>query len=304
MPVNEQDQDIEVKDETIEIPDEIEIKIADDEPEQEQDEKPAAEGKEKEQAKADDDEPETQEDDGEEYGRKVRARIQREQRLKQQARREAREAVERAETVARENEELRAKLKQAESAKASGDIDSKIKEVKAKLKQAKVDLDTDAEIDLQHELVALEARRNASAPVEEPAQKPAENARQKEINKLVGEWKRRNAWTKEAQGKNRHVWEEAIDVNRELIEDGYDDSDPEFYTELDKRLADRIDIPKPSTPRTPVEGARPSLPSGGGNKNVVTLTRADLAAMRTFGLDPENKAHLKQWAQGKREAAQ
>lgn len=287
----------------VNVVDDLEVQIVDDEPHKEPEpEKVEAEPESKEKPEATEAAEGDPEDDGEGYGKKVRARIQREQKLKQEARAEARAERERAEKAVKEAEDLRKKLREAETARSHGSIDAKIAEVKAKLRQAKVDMDLDAEIEAQAELADLTAKRNSTPPpvTEEPVKPAAVAERAATVGKLVGEWRRRNPWTREP--KHQAVMDEALDVNRELVDEGFDDADPEFYKELDKRLAERIDIPKQEKQRTPVESAQPSIPSG-GSKNVVTLTRADLSNMRRFGLDPENKEHLKRWALSKQEAA-
>jgi hypothetical protein len=88
-----------------------------------------------------------------------------------------------------------------------------------------------------------------------------------------------------------------------LVEEGYDKHAPEYYKELDRRV-DRA-FPtlrkKATKSHSPVAPAA-SSPSRNTSSKTITLKKADLQNMRTFGLDPNNKEHLREYARSKRAA--
>lgn len=245
--------------------------------------------------------------DDSEYSKNVRKRIAREERLKQEAREEAAR-------LAAENAELRKRVADNERKAKASELDGKIAAAEEKLKLAKAEVDVDAELAAVRELARLEGQKAAilTAPVEEPKPRAGQGS---EMNPVARAWVERNPWFR----VNRTLTEAALRINRELESAGYDNGDPRFYAELNRRLKDEMfggrrdrgrdrgvdrggdrGLDRDRRSRPPVEGGRSSASTAGTGRNVVQLDRTDLAVMRNFGLDPTNKEHLKQFALEKR----
>lgn len=96
-------------------------------------------------------------------------------------------------------------------------------------------------------------------------------------------------------------------VEAELTREGYSDTSRDYYVELDRRIDEAFPTLRAKTPIAPSGGPAP-VPKGGtgrppaGGKRQVVLTKADLQQMRTYGLDPSNKEHLREFIRN-REAA-
>ena len=110
---------------------------------------------------------------------------------------------------------------------------------------------------------------------------------------------------------NNKVWLESpkfaghrefvVGVDRQLQREGYLPTTDEFFKELDRRVDEAFPTlrKKPATPpRPPVAAVGGGAQSAPG-KRTVTLNKADLENMRKFGLDPTNKAHLREYASNK-----
>jgi len=123
-------------------------------------------------------------------------------------------------------------------------------------------------------------------------------------------WKSRNRWFGNQQFADEIAFTYAIDANlAKAHKEGRFRHAPgtaSYFVELDKRIHEKMptlrgQIRKAYGERTPAQRVAPvvrSAPSRSvGNK--VTLTRGDLANMRDFGFDPQNKAHLKEYAEAK-----
>lgn len=233
--------------------------------------------------------------DDSEYSKNVRKRIQREERLKLEARSEAAR-------LAAENAELRQRVAQADRAAKAAELDGKIVAAREKAKLAKADLDVDAEYDALQEMARLEGQKaailgGAGGEGAKPADAGA-TSRRPPMKPMAQAWIDRNPWFRQ----NRTLTEAALRINRDLVQAGYDDSDQEFYRELNRRLKEETSPGQSrrsgrDRPRAPVEQSRGSAAPAAGSKNVVQLDRTDIANMRKFGLDPNNKAHLKEYAQ-------
>ena len=128
-------------------------------------------------------------------------------------------------------------------------------------------------------------------------------------NPVVQKWLRENnSWF----GHDRFVSHRAfvLEEDKKLAREGYDQASPEYYEELDRRIDSNFPtLRRKKGASTQVAGGSPvagvsagsaSRVANSGNK--ITLTRSDLDVMRTFGLDPANKAHLVEFAKHRRAA--
>lgn len=287
--------------------DEIDIEIESD---LEQDAEPADGGGAKDNAER---------EDKTEYGKKVQARIAREQRLTREAREQA--TAERAARVKAQSEALQAKREALEVTRSA--LDVQIQALQDALVKTKDDGKTKEEVELQSKLNDLQGRRGNVARAEEALKAEEEEIKRGAAapapNPLAEAWKRRNVWFGNARYGEQTGIARIIDV--QLSHEGYDKNSPTYYAELDRRL--RVRCPeltrfaqRPAAGngerqqrRDPTGGApRGALGGGGGGdpagrtagrSGKVVLTRADQENMRAFGLDPKDREHCLEYARNK-----
>jgi len=262
----------------------LKLDFSDDEQEEAEQEEEDEDEDEPETA-SEDDEPAAKEADGEEgdddlsqYSKSVRKRIERERRLKEQAREE----------LAAAKAELERRKRLDRAAKIDGELDTAIQE----LEDARSDADVRKEAQamakvtrLTTEKETLDAAKDTSQSNEGDGPSPAYAA-----------WLKRNAWfTKEEHAAQHHG---AVALAQKLVQQGLDDKTPEFYERLDKELPKYIKVPrnaKPTPPRTTIDRRPERSPSG---KRRVVVTPQIKKEMRQFGLDPKNPAHMKAYLNG------
>lgn len=132
-------------------------------------------------------------------------------------------------------------------------------------------------------------------------------------SKLFPNFVRHNPWFNDP----KHAAARAIlaGIDQDLANEKKLDKDkPEYWIELGQRFA-KV---KPGIFKTPdgkalatgqrQRGAGTPIPSGGGGGppakvSEIKLTNDDLKSMRTFGMDPSDMAHRRQWLASKREIA-
>lgn len=187
------------------------------------------------------------------------------------------------------------------------------------LRKAKDEGDTEAEIKVLSELQTLAyqkqqtddlksqvATRKAQGPAAaQPIQQPAQQQ-----NPLALKWFSKNRAIFEDQKTSAEALMIRV-LDNQLGQEGWDQHTEEYFRELDRRIDAKLPglRKKPPargapTPRSPVAAVRSGAGSASApKKGMVQLTREDLATMRTFGLDPANKAHLKEFARSKLNAA-
>lgn len=236
--------------------------------------------------------------DGEWTPAKIRKRVQREIRLKEQARAEA--AAERSarEKAERELAEITKKL-------AEQDAESKIREAKKRMEDARISEDRDAEAEAMADYAAAKAKKEmiASMPVKKPEPKPAEASPDGD-NDALQDWMDRNRhWFDKPEFYTQSRAAEAI--SERLIREGKDPTDSKFYELVDRELSRTVKIPSGAVKRSqPVSGVRDGAESEAGQRVAsgarrVTITAEDVAMMRRLKLDPNDPKVLKDWAREK-----
>ena len=223
------------------------------------------------------------EDEDESYSDKVRKRIAREARLKEQARQDAVEAR-------READEAHAELAKLRAKHQVGEYDKEVKTAQEELKQARSDGDVDKEIAAATKIADIQAKKANIR--EEP---PVRVERDTDGNPAREAWLKRNAWYTEE--KYEAQADTAASISARLIAKGKDPSEPKFWQELDRELGDAVKLPEPSRPRPAVAGGNDPPPAR--NPKRVVITADDKSRMRRYHLDPENPEHLKEWARNK-----
>lgn len=281
--------------------DDIEI-VIDDGAEPEDGDTEASGGIEADAGKEGEAEPDDAVDEDESYSERVRKRIDRERRLKEQERDRAAAAEARAAELEKELHTFRSK---GERDKLDGDLTA----AKDKLRKAREDYNTDAEVEALTEINRITARK-ASLETDGPPPKRAEGGGEPsggkddatQLSPLAQKWLKDNAWMQD--GRYAAQQGAAFAINQALLKEGkYQDTDPKFYAELDRRLARTVRIPRTKPTNLPPTGQgrdvdRPP-PRRDGSSRRVELTRDDIAQMRVLGLDTTDKKVLREYAMNK-----
>ena len=126
-------------------------------------------------------------------------------------------------------------------------------------------------------------------PTTEPAPAPAPAGKP---NPLAVEWAKANDWF----GKDAIATMAARVIDQQMVADGFDPSDPDYFVELDKRL--RAELPhkftqgaKPAKQLPTVQNRAAALPAG--TKMKVTITQADRAMAEHLNIPIEEYARQK-----------
>ena len=270
---------------------------------------------------------EKQEDDGldEDPDREaIRAARREERRLKKSIHREkAKESNHLINALKKQNQELAERLAHLEKRtsgaelarvdKAIDDTAVQVEYAKMKMREAVSSQDGDAVVraqelmyESQRKLESLksikdQATRQMSAP-----QKQNINVPDPMVQRNAADWMERNPWY-DPQGKDLDS-EIAQRLDKKLTEEGYDPSTPDYWEELDDRVAKylphRTESATPrQRPKSVVRGSgRESAPAGRANEFRVSPER--VAAMREAGMwdNPELRAKaIKKYAAWDRE---
>lgn len=286
------------------LPSELEVEVTDDSGDE--DEQPTESEDDNQQADiaAQQDEDQDQDDDTQSYSKRVRKRIERERRIAREAREEAAQL---RQTLENERAE-RVKAMQAVSNQEAENLDRLIAEKTNHLKEIREEMDPekfDEEMGLMDELMDLKLRKRQMASERPSGQREQPSGesdhtseqptteQQHQPNPLAVAWAERNDWFGKPAFRTQTV--AAQDIDMELAQEGYNPGDPEYFAELDRRLSNRVKVPRKSAnSRSPVSGVSARTPR---SKNIVTLDESDKAMMRKVGLDPKNKGHCNAFAQ-------
>lgn len=254
------------------------------------------------------------------YSKKVKARISREQRAKRKERERADYWEQQAQQLAkdayeRDKTNLKGTVEQADSA---------IERTRDDLERAIEDGNTKDQVRLTDELTNWKAAKaRAEADLENlPSDgnvRPFDGKVSSQTDKSEppaqkwmserGDWYKRDGFEKATLLANR--------LDREVYSEGFDPNTPEYFRELDKRIqakmpelyedsTDADDDPSPRrkrpsrSPVAPVGGEENRQRSNRGSK--VELGEDDFANMRRFGLDTNDPEVIKEYARNKREA--
>lgn len=236
-------------------------------------------------------------------GRGWKSRLDRERRLKEEAREETNELRARLDKIER-GQEL-SKLETQHTAEVTK-AQSEIERLNAQLKQAMEDGETDKQIKLNDQIQDLRVDLRAKQMVFEGQKQKLEQAVNAApaaagdviVKRKVGAWKRQHArfnTDPEFQGFVKGV-------DSKLCAEGFDPETDEFYEELDKRVKRRYPEEyrnrqareRRAAPSQTVD--RDSAPANRSkqtqtfqrNGNKVTLSARQVRNMRQFGMDPEN----------------
>jgi hypothetical protein len=283
---------------------EIEIDDSEDKQPESNDNRPAVTTK-KQEAK------EEPEDDLSDYSQAVKKRIStltykfREEEKQRQA------AVEFAESVKKQNDELKSKLDKLDNTYV-GEFDTRVQSqaiaAKEAYRKAHEDGDVDAMYDAQQNIsrIALEEARltqlktrreeqvkAAEVSATQPQQPQQPQQQQAKPDPKAEDWAQKNEWF----GKDQTMTYAAFGLHKQLIEDeGFDPNSDEYYTELDSRIKTEFphkfqDTPKKSnSPRVASAGTTASKSSSPKGRRTVKLSASQIAIARRLNVPLEEYA--------------
>lgn len=203
------------------------------------------------------------------------------------------------ERLRQEVAELKATRAKEADADELAEIDGQIEKAQADMANAYEEGESKAIAERQRELTRLEIRRQAAEARKEAAPVKQDDTRP-QIPKAAYRWLERNPWF--YRDGNEQAAATARAVEQALLTRGLDPDSDAFYAALDDAMARRHPGLTGGKAKAPKRNAPPQGPRNGtgaqgapGN-GAVKITAEDKRAMRQFGLDPDNKNHLKEWA--------
>ena len=265
-----------------------------------------------EQAEAEQEAPqaEAQEDELEQYSDSVQRRISKLTNRFREEERQRQAAIEYAEAVKKQNEELRSrldKLDQSYVGEFGNRVEADAAAAKESYRKAYEDGDADAMFEAQERIskIALEkaryeeAKRRNDERQEQPAPEPVvvtERAQQQQQaaqpDPKAEAWASKNEWF----GNDQTMTYAAFGIHRQLIEDeGFDPTSDEYYSELDKRV--RTEFPhkfaetkRDAGPRVASAGSTASKSSSPKGRRTVKLTPSQIAIAKRLNVPLEEYA--------------
>ena len=251
-------------------------------------------------------EPEAKPDELEQYSESVQRRISKLTNRFREEERQRQAAIEYAEAVKKQNEELRAridKLDQSYVGEFGNRVEADAAAAKEAYRKAYEGGDADGMFEAQQRIsrIALEQARYEEAkrrneqrqtqpdPSPEPAAPPQEQPQQPDPKAEA--WAQKNEWF----GNDQTMTYAAFGIHRQLIEDeGFDPSSDEYYSELDKRV--RTEFPhkfaeakRDTGPRVASAGSTASKSSSKGRRTV-KLTPSQIAIAKRLNVPLEEYA--------------
>jgi hypothetical protein len=253
-------------------------------------------------------------DDLAQYGEKVQKRIGKlvyerneERRQREEAARLQEEAIRYAETVARENADLKKRLTEGQTsalAESKARIEAELANQKARFKQAYEAGDADAVSEAQSSIAELAARKaqleataaqQAARPAQPPAAAPAPRPaapRVPEPEPAAKEWAARNSWF----GRDNIMTGFAYGVHEDLVRSGVDPRSEMYYTRIDEavraKFPEKFETPGQDVtvpPRNPGTVVAPASRDAKAPRTV-RLTPSAAALAKRLGLSPEQYA--------------
>ena len=285
-------------------------------PEEVSEDAPAMETKEEEKPEEEVKESEKEEtDELDNYSDSVKKRISKLTSKFREEERQRQAAIEYAEAVKKQNEELQSRLSKLDTTYV-GEFDSRVQSqsiaAKEAYRKAVEDNDVDAMYEAQQNIsrIALEEARlnqikqqreeqakiqeaNGAAPAPAPAQPSATPPPPPKPDPKAEEWAQKNTWF----GQDQTMTYAAFGLHKQLIEEqGFAATSDEYYTELDNRI--RTEFPhkfqetqkKSSGPRVASAGTTASKSSSPKGRRTVKLTPSQIAIAKRLNVPLEEYA--------------
>ena len=247
-------------------------------------------------------------DDLSEYSDSVKKRISKLTNRFREEERQRQAAVEYAEAVKKQNEELKTRIDKLDTTYV-GEFDTRVQSqsiaAKEAYKKALEEGNADAMYEAQQNIsrIALEESRLAqlkadretkAQQVEQPqAQQPQAQQPQAKPDPKAEDWAKKNSWF----GQDQTMTYAAFGLHKQLIEDeGFDATSDEYYTELDTRIRSEFphkfaEAPKKSnSPRVASAGTTASKSSSPKGRRTVKLTASQIAIAKRLNVPLEEYA--------------
>jgi len=247
-------------------------------------------------------------DDLSEYSDSVKKRISKLTNRFREEERQRQAAVEYAEAVKKQNEELKTRIDKLDTTYV-GEFDTRVQSqsiaAKEAYKKALEDGNADAMYEAQQNIsrIAMEESRLAqlkadretkAQQVEQPqAQQPQAQQPQAKPDPKAEDWAKKNTWF----GQDNTMTYAAFGLHKQLIEDeGFDATSDEYYTELDNRIRSEFphkfaETPKKSNaPRVASAGTTASKSSSPKGRRTVKLTASQIAIAKRLNVPLEEYA--------------
>ena len=283
-------------------------------PEEVSEDAPAMETKEEEKPEEEVKESEKEEtDELDNYSDSVKKRISKLTSKFREEERQRQAAIEYAEAVKKQNEELQSRLSKLDTTYV-GEFDTRVQSqsiaAKEAYRKAVEDNDVDAMYEAQQNIsrIALEEARlnqikqqreeqakaqEANGATPAPAQPSATPPPPPKPDPKAEEWAQKNTWF----GQDQTMTYAAFGLHKQLIEEeGFDATSDEYYTELDNRI--RTEFPhkfqetqkKSSGPRVASAGTTASKSSSPKGRRTVKLTPSQIAIAKRLNVPLEEYA--------------
>ena len=248
------------------------------------------------------------EDELEQYSESVQRRISKLTNRFREEERQRQAAIEYAEAVKKQNEELRSRLDKLDQSYV-GEFGSRVEAdaaaAKESYRKAYEEGDADGMFEAQQRIsrIALEQARYEEAkrrneerlaqPVEEPEAAPQQVQQPQAAPDPKAEaWASKNEWF----GSDQTMTYAAFGIHRQLIEDeGFDPTSDEYYSELDNRI--RTEFPqkfaetkRDTGPRVASAGSTASKSSSPKGRRTVKLTPSQIAIAKRLNVPLEEYA--------------
>ena len=240
---------------------------------------------------------------------KLRYDYNEERREKERFQRENTEAINYAQSIQAQNEELRnqsSDLRRLLYDQVAAKTDTEIESVKRRYKEAYENGDTDTVVSAQDDLSRLYAEKTRftveSDNFEQPQQQaqPQPQAQQPNIpppDPMAVDWLKRNSWFQQPGYEEMTGY--AVGLHEKLVKQGVDPRNtPSYYDNIDTALQKQFSnffgegtnsaSDAPTSRRTPV--VAPSKRGTGGTPRKVELTSTQVSLAKKLGLSPQQYA--------------
>jgi len=248
-------------------------------------------------------------DDLSEYSDSVKKRISKLTSKFREEERQRNEAIKFAESVIKQNEELKSKLDKLDNTYV-GEFDTRVQSQSIAAKEAYRKAVEENDVDAMYEasqnisrIAMEEARLNQLKTRKEEQAKEAETAPvqgqpqvqqpQARPDPKAEDWAKKNTWF----GSDQTMTYAAFGLHKQLIEDeGFDATSDEYYTELDTRIRSEFphkfaEAPKKSnSPRVASAGTTASKSSSPKGRRTVKLTASQIAIAKRLNVPLEEYA--------------
>lgn len=233
-------------------------------------------------------------------------RIDRLTKKMREAERREQEAIKYAQAVQSEATSLKQRMQNLDTnyvSEYTNRVNSQIAQAEKELSRAIELGDAAATVQAQRQLTALaiqadraaqakmqsdRARQQAAAAAQYQAQRPMPAQQPKRPDPKAEQWALRNSWF----GSDEAMTYAAFGIHKKLVEDeGFDPQSDDYYTELDRRIAEKFNTGGNSSNRRPAQtvvGASRNTSGRSGKK--VRLTPSQVAIAKKLGVPLEEYA--------------